>query len=101
MPTFKLFLTRASGQKVLDTYACSETPHVGDPLRLDTFGAVVTAVNPTPFVDQERGELDGVVYGAEVADAAAAPPMLEVPDQIPDASVPQPGDVDQPGAVPR
>ncbi len=77
MPTYKTFLTRRDGAKVLDTYETVERPHVGHAIRVGDIGAVVTSVNDTHFIDQIRGPLDGVVYAAEGA-AAALPPSVEV-----------------------
>jgi hypothetical protein len=77
MPMYKTFLTRRNGAKLLDTYQTGERPHVGHTIRVGGVGAVVTSVNDTQFVDQERGPLDGVVYAAEGA-ADALPPSAEV-----------------------
>jgi hypothetical protein len=78
MPTYKAFLTRRNGAKVLDTYRSGDPPHVGNPIQVGGVGAVVTSVNPTRFVDQERGPLDGVVYAAE-GSARGLAPSAEVP----------------------
>jgi hypothetical protein len=77
MPTYKAFLTRRNGAKVLDTIRSGEPPHVGNAISVGGVGAVVTSVNPTRFVDQERGPLDGVVYAAE-GSAQELPPSAEV-----------------------
>jgi hypothetical protein len=91
MPTYKTFVTRRNGSKVLDTLQAGERPNVGHTIRVAGVGAVVTSVNDTYFIDQLRGPLDGVVYAAE-GTAAALPPGAEVAGELPslEASEAQP-----------
>ena len=96
MPTYKAFVTRRNGSKLLDTLQAGERPHVGHTIRVADVGAVVTSVNENFFVDQLRGPLDGVVYAAEGAAAALAPsaevagelPSLEASEAQPDTRLP-------------
>ncbi len=76
MPTYKAFVTRRDGAKLLETFQAGERPHVGHTIRVAGVGVVVTSVNETHFVDQVRGPLDGVVYAVEGA-ADLLPPSIE------------------------
>ena len=97
MPTYKAFVTRRNGAKLLETFQAGERPHVGHTIQVAGVGAVVTSVNDTHFVDQIRGPLDGVVYAVEGAAAALAPsvevagaelPALEAAEAQPDTRLP-------------
>jgi hypothetical protein len=67
MATYKVLLTHRDGAESLDVMRTHEGVHVGEPIHVADTLAVVSNVNQVHFTDQERGELDGIVYAQEVA----------------------------------
>ena len=72
MAKYKVLLTHRDGAESLDVVRTQEGVHVGEPIEVSDTLAVVSNVNEMHFTDQERGEVDGIVYAQEVSSVEEA-----------------------------